>query len=101
MAIEIDLDKLNIKTEVNGGRGPQPDPAENRQLAVDYAGMPENGLTMADLVGRYKSSPKNLYERLERMGVPRHKKAKAQPKKFKNIKKSKPFYAGVESEVKS
>lgn len=101
MAISIDIDKLNIKTEVNGGRGPQPNPEENRQLAIDYAGMPENGLTMSDLVAKYRSAPKNLYDRLERMGVPRHKKPSKQPKKFKNIKKSKPFYAGVESEVKS
>lgn len=79
--------KLNIKEEVNNGRGPQPDPEENKRLAADYMGMPENGLTMADLVGRYKSSPKNLYDRLKRMGVPRNTK----PKK---VKVSKPFYEG-------
>ena len=79
--------KLNIKTEVNGGRGPQPDAEENKKLAADYMGMPENGLTMADLVVRYKSSPKNLYDRLKRMGVPRNTK----PKK---VKAPKPFYEG-------
>jgi hypothetical protein len=98
MAIKLNISELNILTEVNGGRGPQPNPEENKQLAIDYAGMPENGLTMSDLVGKYGSSPKNLYDRLERMGVPRHKKPSTKPKKFRA---SKPFFHGVESEKKS
>lgn len=79
--------KLNIKLKVNGGRGPQPDVEASKQLAADYMGMPENGLTMADLVVKHKSSPKNLYDRLKRMGVPRNTK----PKK---VRKAKPFYEG-------
>lgn len=97
MAIDIDINQLNIVTEVNGGKGPQPNPEENKQLAIDYAGMPENGLTMAALVGKYGSSPKNLYDRLERMGVPRHKKPAKKAKKFKQ---SKPFFHGVETKKK-
>lgn len=96
MSFKINIDELNIVTEVNGGRGPQPNPEENKQLAIDYAGMPENGMTMADLVGKYGSSSKNLYERLERMGVPRHRKAS---KKRRTGRKPKPFYAGA-TEVK-
>lgn len=98
MAITINIDELNIKTEVNKGFGPQPDAEENKRLAIDYAGMPENGLRMADLVNKYHSSPKNLYDRLERMGVPRHKKPTSKPKK---LRASKPFFHGVESEKKS
>ena len=90
MSIKLNLKKLNILTEVNAGRGPQPNPEENKQLAIDYAGMPENGLTMSDLVAKYGSSPKNLYDRLERMGVPRHRKVKT-PRK---TRKSKPFWEG-------
>lgn len=81
MSIKIDVNKLNIVEEVNRGKGPQPDAEANRNLAMDYAGMPENGLTMSDLVAKYGSSPKNLYDRLERMGVPRHKKMKGKKKK--------------------
>jgi len=82
--------KLNIKTEVNGGRGPQPDAEENKNLASDYMGMTDNGLAMADLVAKYKSSPKNLYDRLKRMGVPRNTKPKQD-------KTPKPFYEGTEN----
>lgn len=95
MAIKIDIEKLNIVSEVNGGRGPQPNAEENKNLALDYAGMPENGLTMSDLVGKYGSSPKNLYDRLQRMGVPRHRKPKKKPKKFR---KSKPFFHGFKND---
>ena len=91
MSIKINIKKLNIPKEVNGGRGPQPNAEENKSLAKDYAGMPENGLKMSDLVAKYGSSPKNLYDRLERMGVPRHRKPITKPKKFI---KSKPFYEG-------
>lgn len=98
MAIKININELNIKEEANGGKGPQPNPEESRKLAIDYAGMPENGLTMADLVGKYGSSPKNLYERLERMGVPRHKKPS---KKAKKSRPSKPFFHGIEKPDKS
>ena len=92
MAFKIDITKLNILTEVNAGRGPQPNPHENKQLAIDYAGMPENKLTMSDLVAKYGSSPKNLYDRLERMGVPRHKKFKKKTVEVETPKKSKPFW---------
>lgn len=90
MAFELNIKELNIVTEVNSGRGPQPNPDENKQLAIDYAGMPENGLTMAALVAKYGSSAKNLYDRLERMGVPRHKKPT--PKKRTRKVKAKAFY---------
>lgn len=92
MAIKIDITKLNILTEVNAGRGPQPNPHENKNLAIDYAGMPENKLTMSDLVAKYGSSPKNLYDRLERMGVPRHKKVSHKKVEPKTAAKSKPFW---------
>lgn len=85
MAFKINLKKLKLVGEVNAGRGPQPDIEANKKLATDYAGMPENGLTMSDLVAKYGSSPKNLYERLERMGVPRHRKVEV---------KNKPFWEG-------
>lgn len=88
MSIKINLNKLNILTEVNAGRGPQPDAEANKNLAIDYAGMPENGLTMSDLVAKYGSAPKNLYDRLERMGVPRHRKVTMS----KPPKKSRPFW---------
>ena len=82
MSFKINLKKLKLVEEVNAGRGPQPDVEANKKLAIDYAGMPENGLTMSDLVAKYGSSPKNLYERLERMGVPRHRKPKITSKPF-------------------
>lgn len=97
MNIQIDLNKLNIKEEVNGGFGPQPKPEENRQLATDYAGMPENGLRMADLVAKFGSSPKNLYDRLKRMGVPRHKQVIK--KKRAKVKPGKPFFDGAKEVV--
>jgi hypothetical protein len=92
MSIKINIKKLNLPKEVNGGRGPQPNAIENKNLAIDYAGMPENGLKMSDLVAKYGSSPKNLYDRLERMGVPRHKKFNKKKVEVKAPGKVKPFW---------
>lgn len=75
--------KFKQAKKVNKGRGPQPEVDRNKDLAKDYlADMP-----MAEMVAKYKISPKRIYEILDKLGVPRNRK----PEPAEKAEESKPF----------
>lgn len=77
--------KFKQEKTVNNGKGPQPKVARNQDLAKDYL----DKKTMAEMVAKYKISPKNIYEILDKLGVPRNRRQEAKPVKLTDLKKSK------------